>query len=216
LEQDREFDFGPEPVTSGAAFLAQFSAENDPFGFAKHRHLEKMKKYYCDVDEYNENKPKIYNVIWGQCTVAMKQKIRGDPELYTMEADKNPLVLWIRIKAASLHGTMSANKVKIREHASKRFNSFTQYGSETSGDFYERFNIEYQAFNASSAEIIQVPYMPEDAAAKQELEDRVINQEDEILAYKFLSKLDKRRYGHLLDELNNGSIKYPKKLTEAY
>ncbi len=58
--------------------------------------------------------------------------------------------------------------------------------------------------------------MPEDEAAKLELEDRVMNQEDEILAYKFLSKLDKRRYGHLLDELNNGSIEYPKKLTEAY
>ncbi len=43
-----------------------------------------------------------------------------------------------------------------------------------------------------------------------------MNQEDEILAYKFLSKLDKRKYGHLIDELNNGSIEYPKKLTEAY
>ncbi len=31
LEQDREFDFGPEPATSGAAFLAQFSVENDWF-----------------------------------------------------------------------------------------------------------------------------------------------------------------------------------------
>ncbi len=43
-----------------------------------------------------------------------------------------------------------------------------------------------------------------------------MNQEDEILAYKFLSKLDKRRFVHLLDELNSGSIAYPKKLTEAY
>jgi hypothetical protein len=80
------------------------------------------------------------------------------------------------------------------------------------GDFYERFNIEYQAFNASGAKIIQVPYMPEDEAANQELVDRVMNQEDEIHAYKFLSKLDKRRYGHLLDELNNGFIECPKKL----
>jgi hypothetical protein len=114
----------------------------------------------------------------------MKQKIRDDPEFHAVEAAKNPLTLWIKIKAASLHGAISANKVKIREDASKKFSSFTQYGSETTGDFYERFNIEYQAFNASGAEIIQVPYMTEDEAAKQELEDCVMNQEDEILAYK--------------------------------
>jgi hypothetical protein len=63
----------------------------------------------------------------------MKQKIRDDPEFHAMEADKNPLALWIKIKATSLHGAMSANKAKIREDASKRFNSFTQNGSETTG-----------------------------------------------------------------------------------
>ncbi len=101
--------------------------------------------------------PKIYNVIWGQCTVAMKHKIRDDPEFYAMEAEKNPLTLWIKIKAATLHGAMSGNKVKIRKDASKRFNSFTQYGSKNTGDFYERFSIKRLLFGFFQTSINRCP-----------------------------------------------------------
>ncbi len=43
-------------------------------------------------------------------------------------------------------------------------------------------------------------------ALRAEVQDQILKEEDTISAYRFLTKLDKKRYGSMLDSLNSGTV----------
>jgi hypothetical protein len=56
------------------------------------------------------------------------------------------------------------------------------------------------------AHLVHVPFLPEDPARRAEGQDQILKEEDAISAYRFLTKLNKKRYGSMLDSLNSGAV----------
>jgi hypothetical protein len=73
---------------------------------------------------------------------------------------------------------------------------------------------------AAGVEIVATPFVPTTVAEQEAMAQALLEMVDKIMAMKFLRKLDRKRYGNWLDnlenELNEGRDIYPKKLIEAY
>jgi hypothetical protein len=96
----------------------QFRKANDPAGILKQAYLEEMKNRNKKVNEYNDNKPKIYAIIWSHCTNTLQHKIRESEAFVDFDTLKEPLPLCQRIQEILLTGAgLLQNQTKIRLEA---------------------------------------------------------------------------------------------------
>jgi uncharacterized protein Yka (UPF0111/DUF47 family) len=157
-----------------------------------------LQNFISKRETYEENKPKIYATIMGQCTTALLHKIKEDPDFETYDKEEDPRKLWKRILAVSLSQTGVTNEAKQKQEARDRFNRIYQLKTETVGDFYERFNIELTALSTVDRQ----------------------QQSQSDLAMIFLHKLDRSRFQPMLDELENsfhaGKDMYPTTVSQVY
>ncbi len=83
-------------------------------------------------------------------------------------------------------------------------------------EFHRRFRGEINVMRSCGAHLVHVPFLPEDPARRAEVQDQILKVEDAISAYRFLTKLDKKRYGSMLDSLNSGTVPWPSTLEDAF
>jgi len=190
--KEHEFQELPEIVDD------KFSKTNDKYGFVKAAYIEDMKELKKKTSAYNDNKPKVYAIIWGQCTSAMHHKIREDPDFNAFDAAKDPLLLLGRIQEILLTGAgQFQNEIKLKLEAKRDFDRMRQYRNESVGDFYQRYLVEQQALTATGIDLAS----------------------DEEQAIDFLNKLDVVRFASLLADLENatqaGRDEYPTNVNEA-
>jgi hypothetical protein len=121
-----------------------------------------------------------------------------------------------------MNGTAVADDAEKRIiDANRRFQTFRQQNKETVGEFYERFEVEYEAFLGSGAKLVHIEIpaaMPEHDA--ELLHDEIGRREEKQKALLFMNKLDRSRFGGMVDELQNafdrGRNEYPITLNAAY
>ena len=111
------------------------------------RHLKAWVEYDKRVEQYMQNRMRLYGVLWGQCTTAMRHKLMEDEEYNVWSRSKNTLKLWVTIKTLSLEdrGPSNQNAFKRADDAMVAFQKIRQYASEKIGDFYDRFLTEVDA-----------------------------------------------------------------------
>lgn len=179
--------------------------------------------------DYELKCSQVYHVIWSKCTTAMQNAVKQDPDFEQYDRDKDPLPLWLKIVDISLNGIgVPENDEKKINEARHRFDRVSQRRDETVGAFYDRFNTCYDAMTAQGARLYQI-FIPANIAAvpanvadavrdalTQESEER----EERAKAMAFINKLDRSRFGGMLDELDNAlqnnRDEYPQTLVEAY
>ena len=149
--------------------------------------------------------------------------VKEDPDWPNIEATKNILDLWLRIADISMNGTdinFNAAKRDIESH--NRFNRLRQKADESVGDFYERFNSHYEALVASDCFLCNAPRVVDEWEGEQfdQARQEFQEQEERAKAMSFLQKLDRTRWGSMMDELENstnlGRDDYPDTLNAAY
>ena len=182
--------------------------------------------YRRQVDAYEETKPKLYGLLWAQCTTAMRNQLKSDENWSYIDNSKDPLYLWKLIQEISLSGsTAKQNTIKKKVEATFRFNRFRQFKTETVGDFYERFQDEYDIYKSNGGCLadpgrIDLETAFETEEEKQEYISIIESETQLILAMNFIEKLDRTRYGRMQDELQNlydrGQDSYPTTLVDAY
>ena len=276
IEFTEEYDFSreePQPAVLAA------TATEAQTKLAQERYMKAWVEHDRRMQHYNDNKVKLYGVIWGQCTTAMRHKIMESDDYDEMTRRKNVLALWKEVKRLSLEdrGPNNQNPFKRVEEANAAFNRVRQYNGEKLGDFYDRFLTEVEAAESCGVEFRnqeQYSQLFQDlqdeelsrkrrAAARSasarterkepdepvapsgntssstsssataapainltrdeqlELSDRAKQTvRDQQLAIIFLNKLDKKKYGAMLEDwdnrLNDGEDVYPKTLNEAF
>lgn len=218
LEHGTDFVFTP-PEQPDAAELEE---DEDPHGLRRSMYLEDYKSYRKKVDHYEDNKPKVFNILKGQCSVSMRNMLKRVDNWTEIEEEKDPLALWLEMVNISMNGTAVADDAEKRIiDATRRFQTFRQQNRETVGEFYERFEVEYEAFLGSGARLVQVEIpvaMPEHDA--ELLHDEIGRREEKQKALHFMNKLDRSRFGGMVDELQNafdrGRNEYPITLNAAY
>lgn len=191
---EMEYRF-PRPVLS-----SQDDEESDEeFASRKLMYNKELELYVKRKAEYEDNKPKVYAIIWRQCTNSMRHKVQESTDYNCFNETKDPRALWNTIKDICLSGrTIATNPAKRAQDAMDRFYRFRQFNGESIGDFYERFLGELDALEYAECDV----------------------GDDEKQAQAFLNKLDRRKYGKMMEDLNNsltmGSDLYPRTVLDAY
>lgn len=150
---------------------------------------------------YEEDKRKMYGVLYGQLTNSMRHRIQEEGTFATVQARRDLLALWQLVKKVSLQerGTTVPNDIKRLDDARIILGRIRQFNGESLGDFHDRFLTEIGAFEAAGGSFS-------------------VNK-DEELAMMFVQKLDRKRFGNILIEwenrLTDGQNVYPKTVAEA-
>ena len=156
--------------------------------------LEKIKRKYA------EDKFKMYGVVFGQLTNAMRHRLQEEISFKAINDGKVLLDLWLLVRKVSLEerGTTVPNAFKRLDDARNIFGRIRQFAGESIGDFHDRFITESEAFIAAGG---------------------TFSNKDRELAMMFVQKLDRKRYGSILvdweNRLTDGQDVYPKTVAEA-
>lgn len=171
---------------------------------------------------YDTKCAQVYHLIWSKCTIAMQNAVKEHADFNVWDRHKDVLNLWLRIVDISMNGTGAAeNDSKRINEAKHRFERVHQRQSESVGEFYYRFNENYDAMVSQGVHLVQ-PLIPGGLTNEQlqEIFDLHAEQEELLKSMSFLNKLDKIRYSGLMDDLDNakqfGRDEYPKTLVDAY
>jgi hypothetical protein len=181
--------------------------------------------------EYDTRCAQCYHLIWSKCTSSMKNAVKQDPDYEHWDRNNDALRLWLSIVDISMNGAgLPDNDVKRQNEARHRFDRMRQRSNESTGDFYDRFIDHYEAMESQGARLFEViipelnleGYFNDQAQQAQitQIREESRQREERMKAMSFINKLDRTRYQHMLDELENsfqfGRDEYPETLVDAY
>jgi hypothetical protein len=204
-----------------------FTDINDPHGIGRKMLTDNVSAYVKEMVTYEQNKVKVFNLIWGQCTDAMKHKLRS----VGVDVNQNdPLELWKKVVLFSLHkGNEDATQRNSAVHESQCRGMLTYMPAmkleESIGDFYQRFCHVLNAVQANGFHMVAYTKLPDGLVLEPEVEQQYLAdleaKEEALLAQLFFQKLNKARYSAMMDELENNlkmfkADHYPKTLVAAY
>ena len=183
---------------------------------------EAVKESAARIRALRSNMATIHAVIWGQCSEAMKAKIKSLTP-YTRKATENDCLWFLKqIKSVTLQFDSRMNAFISLLDARASFLNCRQKEGQPCNVYLEALNawvdaIEYHGGSVSeSYELI-----PEYAEGiRRSIAVRKYMARDKTLAIAFIRGADKTRYGTLIDELANqyamGKDEYPTDLNAAY
>jgi hypothetical protein len=206
-----------EPTVTKPGALLSTATKTDEMIFA-----EEIKEYVKRVTILKGNLAAVYAVIWGQCSEAMKAKVKAAKD-YQSKVDANDC-LWIlkQIKAITLQFDEKKNKFISLLDARTSLLNCRQFQGQSNDEYLESLRgwadtIEYHGGVVAENYTI----VPETLAGVQRTEDvRKQIARDSTLAILLIRRADPTRYGTLIADLSNnyamGKDDYPKDLSSAY
>jgi hypothetical protein len=208
----------------------EFDDAYDPIGTKKRLYMKKLDAYAARASAFEDNKSRVFGLIWGQCADALKSKLRdrGIGLSGVSTNAMNPLQLWTEIVQLTLHsGGEDARRVNpaLYEYESRAqlTNLPPMKIDEEVSDFFHRFNVNVQALTAKGFRLTPQLEIPADLTELQKanIVELQVKKEDEMLAQLFLKKLNRTRYANMNNDLeirlkSYGEDHYPKSLIDAY
>ena len=142
------------------------------------------------VRELQDTKREIFDFIWARLSLESQEWIRRQLQVI----DRNdPLKLIEAIELTHSISDYTGSSMKDRTTASRYYNELAQGSRESVYEYKLRFNSAVRALKVSGATVPSVA-------------DQVGH---------FLEKLDRRRYGNLLEDIYNGIIAEPRTIEDA-
>lgn len=200
---------------------------------------EKVKRYVQREELYEHHRQKVFSVTLGQCAEVLKAKLEGQHDWGEI-VDKHSVVQLLKsVKAWMLNQQDTKNPMvaidvtmqalfKLRQN---RYESLVVYRKRFAAviDVLKHSKIDLgkaltKAVDASLKAKGLVRSVPAAAGTSVASSVQVTTAEEEALqkfyAVRFLSSVDRVRYGNISTDLENsfikGSNQYPKNLTAAY
>jgi Zinc knuckle len=184
---------GPEPT---ATELSAFNAA--------------INRYHKKLDKYQDDKAKVFIVILGQCTQVVKNMLENSDDFKQLELDRNVAGLLAMLKEMAFSTKGVQEPYVTLADSLRRLTAINQGTGETVANYYKRFSAVAEVMAVQWGEF----YPPK--LAKGTAADDIKTAKDKLLARIFLTGADKKRYGKLLEDLNNaflaGKDNYPESL----
>jgi hypothetical protein len=186
-------------------------------------YAEEVKQYVKRKASLTSNLATIHAVVWGQCSDAMKAKIKSLTD-YKEKTEANDC-FWLlkKIKAVTLQFDEKRNVfISLLDARTSLLNCRQQQGQSAS-DYLETLRgwadtIEYHG--GTVAENFTLIAEKDDSGKARTDEERKALARDRTLAIMFIRRADPTRYGTLIAELSNqyamGKDEYPKDVSSAY
>ena len=200
--------------------------DRSPSSAARMIYNEKIKEIVKEKMRLKKDLEKLYSIVWGQCTPAMKAKLRAVKDFEDTKKNLDSITLLKEIKKLS-YNFQDKNYVPAAIHTVlDRFFNCKQKEETSDQKYLDMFNDNVKTIKSYNI-IMNVA----DLIIKQEHGDTTNTNDEEkkelkekaqerFLAYSYLKGMCKVRYGGIKEELHNeflkGTNNYPKTVQEAY
>ena len=195
-----------------------------------HRWTKKLDEVMKRESTLEENVKKVYSLIWGQCTDAMRQRIEALDTFAEMSRKGDGVGLLKALKAAAFNFQSQKNLEHALHESKRRFYMCSQGKYNTTQAYLETFQNTVDVVEHSGGQLGLDP-----GTIKAILEEKNLNLDDmddneikslhkeaqeKYLAVAFVLGADRARYGRLIEDLENsylqGQNNYPTTVTAAY
>ena len=188
-------------------------------------------KYWRKEERHLKNTLRsIFNVIWGQCSPLMQNKLEGIETYEVMKGDGDAASLLKAIKGISYDFESGRSPHESIDETHRKLYVLTQGPLETNAEFLKKFKslvdvlIYYGGVIGSDPGVIAYERKLEKADASivkpRSDEDMLLYSKNKMIATMFLRRADKTRYWPLIKDLRmryaEGEDRYPCTLEQAY
>ena len=165
-----------------------------------------LRNWIDDEKDYLKEKSKIFRVIMSHCTPAMKNKVENIPEFTKLEADDDVIALLGKMKELVYSTDKAQYEFWTMQAAMRKLINLKQGANENLTDFNRRFLDQQEV-----TEVVWGQMTPQ--LLKDKSDDVQTAARDRYLACLFLAGVDRKRYQHVVNDLNNdfilGKVTYP-------
>jgi Zinc knuckle len=176
-----------------------------------------LKSYARRQEELKSNLTTLYAVIWGQCSNAMRNKLRALDDFVSENQKNNCIWLLKEIKGVTHKFDTKRHVVMSLLDARVAFYNCHQTQNQTNADYLATFQSNVHVLEYYKATVGE-NYIHADAS--KSVTERTKIMRDSTIAIMFIRNSDPRRYGTLLSDLANqhtrGNDQYPSDITAAY
>ena len=191
---------------------------------------EKVKLHVRSERDIELGVTRLWSVVWGQCTEAMKAKLEGMPDHERIKYQSDGIRLLKNIRT-TVYQFQKQKKNAVAMHMAKRkFYTFSQKAGMSNHEYLEKFKTVLEVLESNGAEIgtdealvdtlLGDVNLTRTSVSDSQLELIRKRARDSYLAVAFLMGADRGRYGLLIQDLENsftqGTDKYPKDIVSAY
>ena len=153
--------------------------------------------YYKEDTKYREQKSRVFVIIMGQCTTAMKHKVEGSKGYDEMETNDDVVALLQLIKDLSFTNTNVQYPFFAVADQWRRVGLLHQFKDEPITTYYNRWMAHVEALESQYGPLVPNELVDDtNGIDKPEAGQR-------FKACLFLLAVDRGRYGNVLEELNN-------------
>ena len=174
---------------------------------------EKIKNWVREEQGLEATLHSLYNVIWGQCSPSMQEKIRSRPKFHVTEEKEDVIGLLKEIKGISHQFESHENIYDSLYEAKKGLYNFRQQPQDSNSTHLRSFQnlvdvIEHYGGNIADDSALtkyETEYYKKinETASSTKVKERAKNK---MLAIMFLKSTDRGRYNKLLSDLKDQRI----------
>ena len=189
-----------------------------------------MKKWEKEYDAYlkskkylDDNVKTLYNLVWGQCTDAMQQKIEGLDTYEDMETEQDGIALLVAIQDTSYNYQSQKYRIESVNEALYRLMTLRQ-NNLSPQQYHEQFTNMLAVYLHCGGTNQPHKGCLDYVADKNNWGNITDAQRTSVFEMQwanwFILHADRHRYGGLITNLQNdyltGTDNYPKTITDAY
>lgn len=179
-----------------------------------------LKSYTRRSEALTSNLTTLYSVIWGQCSEAMRNKIKSIDDFVFKNGANNCIWLLNNIKGVTHQFDTKRNIFLSLLDARKHFYSCKQSPQQTNSEYLDVFNSNVNVLEYYKASVGESYLLVDDEHGTLDIPARKKIARDMSIAMAFLAGADPARYNSLRSDLANqqirGNDQYPKDMTSAY
>ena len=171
------------------------------------KYEKELSRYYTKYNEYVEYKAKVFVIIKGQCTLTMKNKVESLKDYEKIEEDDDVIRLLKGLKQLAFTTVDVQYKYWTVCWSMNQVFKMKQMNEESLVAYYKRFVGMVEVAESQWGDIVPTKIG----------DDK--NTRDKFLACVFIAGVNQKKFGKLINELNNaylsGSNNYPKSVVGA-
>jgi hypothetical protein len=192
--------------------------------------LESWKKqldlYWKRRGIYQDNKMKLYSLIWGQSSKITQSKVETHQNFAECKASYDSLGLLKIIREFVFKSDDRQYKYKAEDMAKRAYYNLRQTPEMTCQEYFERVQNIVEVIKSLGGSLCDDMHLEDELSVqrarhteeqRREARDRIV---DKKVAYGILVRADRSRYGKLIEGIENdflmGNNNYPETPTEAY
>jgi hypothetical protein len=171
-------------------------------------------------DRYEDNKAKVFSIVFGQCEKAMKNQVESDPKYQSVETTNDVAGLLKIIKNLAFNANERKYPSLQAAEAWKNLMKARQGNMEDLVDWHKRFTSLVEMVERSYGAVAPEKIAKQNESAyKNDADGTVKAERDKMLAYMFMKGSNWNHYGQLIKDLADdyalGTDKYPDNVETA-